>query len=43
MVKSMYRCVDVPDDVEGAEIDCPDCDGEAIVTDSGVYCPDCDK
>ena len=26
---------------EGAEIDCPDCGGSAIVTDDGVYCPDC--
>ena len=26
---------------EGAEIDCPDCGGTAIVTDSGIYCPDC--
>ena len=26
---------------EGVEIDCPDCGGTAIVTDSGVYCPDC--
>lgn len=26
---------------EGAEIDCPNCGGEAIMTDTGVYCPDC--
>lgn len=26
---------------EGAEVDCPDCGGEAIMTDGGIYCPDC--
>ena len=26
-------------DVEGAEIDCPDCGGSAIYNDGGVCCP----
>ena len=30
-----------PNDREGAEVDCPDCGGEAIMTDDGIYCPDC--
>lgn len=29
-------------DREGAETDCPNCGGDAIVNDSGIYCPDCD-
>lgn len=29
-------------DPEGAEVDCPDCGGDAIHNDSGTYCPDCD-
>lgn len=29
------------DDNEGAEYDCPDCSGTAIMTDDGGYCPDC--
>jgi DNA-directed RNA polymerase subunit RPC12/RpoP len=28
-------------DPEGAETDCPDCGGGAIVNDDGIYCPDC--
>jgi Zn finger protein HypA/HybF involved in hydrogenase expression len=28
---------------EGAETDCPDCGGEAIANDDGIYCPECDK
>lgn len=35
---NIYFC---DDECEGAEIDCPDCGGTAIVNDSGVYCPDC--
>lgn len=27
---------------EGAEIDCPDCGGDAIHNDSGTYCPNPD-
>ena len=26
---------------EGAEIDCPYCGETAIVTDDGIYCPNC--
>lgn len=25
---------------EGCEVDCPDCGGEAIANDFGVYCPE---
>ena len=28
---------------EGVEVDCPDCGGDAIANDSGVYCPDCNN
>lgn len=28
---------------EGTETDCPTCGGDAIVNDSGVFCPDCDN
>lgn len=31
------------DGPEGAEIDCPDCGGDAIVNDSGVFCPTCSE
>ena len=29
------------DEPEGSEIDCPDCGGDAISNDDGVYCPTC--
>lgn len=31
------------DQPEGVEIDCPECGGDAIVNDSGVYCPNCSE
>ena len=34
MINGVYCC-------EGIEIDCPNCGGEAIANDTGVYCPDC--
>lgn len=29
--------------LEGVEIDCPNCGDDAIVNDSGVYCPTCSE
>jgi len=38
-MRRVYFC----SEPEGVETDCPDCGGEAIANDSGVYCPECSK
>lgn len=35
-MKKVYFCN--PEEPEGAEIDCPDCGSDAIVTDDGIVC-----
>lgn len=42
MLKTKWRLYCQP---EGAEVDCPDCGSDAIVTDGGIVCsnPDCEN